>query len=181
MQYATAALACFITASLPATAGAQDFPCLQPPQVDALADYMLGPAATALANRCGTEFAGVSPTIVARRGELATRFTDEAQTAWPVLKAAVMNASGPGIDNIKRQLEANEDSVRAIASALIAEGVAGNLDAQKCANLDALLGALLPLTDEEIGNIAAAFVRIGIASAENSPLSTLKLCEATAE
>lgn len=178
MRRTIAALACLGVALLPAQAAAQNLPCLGPPQVEALADYMLGPAATALANGCGTQFAAVSPTIVARRGELATRFADEGEAAWPVLKAAIMEASGPGIDNIKRQLEANETGVRAIASAVVAQTVAGELDARKCANADALLAALLPLTDAQIGNIAAAFVRIGIASSTASPLGGLRLCEA---
>ena len=75
------------TVTSQSTAPAPQLPCLDPPALRALGDFTLNHLATALANRCATDFADVSPTLTANKAALSTRFNDEADAAWPTLRS----------------------------------------------------------------------------------------------
>ena len=169
------ALAATAIAAVPAQAA--PLPCLDAATTRAASDVLLAPAMTAVADRCGREFAGAAPMIAAQRGDLAGRFADRAEEAWPVLREWVLGTGAPELAEARRQLAQSDGIARAFLSALVVDGLSRRLDARGCAAVDTMLGAVLPLSDDQIGAIANAALRVALADTRATALG-VRVCSA---
>lgn len=142
-------------------APAPTLPCLDPPALRALGDFTLNHLATALANRCATDFAAVSPTLAANKAALSTRFNDEADAAWPTLRNHMMKAD-PKMEFAMAELQQHEVALRALLGAIAGKAAVEKIDAKSCAAADALAAALLPLNDQQIGALFTAMLQLGL-------------------
>lgn len=152
-----------VAALTAAPAGAAPLPCLDATTTQAAADVLLAPAMTAVADRCGRDFAGSAPMIAARRASIADRFADRAEEAWPVLRDWVLDTGAPELADARRQLAQSDGLARAFLSALVVDGLGKRLDARGCATIDTMLGAILPLSDAQVASIAEAALRVALA------------------
>jgi len=145
--------------ALPARA---DLPCLDARTTRAAADLVLPAAMGAVADKCGGPFAAYAPTIAANRGTLPYRFQATADRAWPVVRDWVANSTDPKLADARRELNKSEAFSRALVTTLFSTQLAQKLDARSCAAVDTVMQAILPLSDNQIGSIGAAMVRLAL-------------------
>lgn len=146
-------------AALPARA---DLPCLDAQTTRAAADLVLPAAMGAVADKCGGDYARYAPTIAADRATLPSRFQHNADRAWPVVRDFVANSTDPKLAQARREIGRSEAFARAFVTALLSTELARKLDARTCAAVDTVMQSILPLSDDQIGTIGAAMIRLAL-------------------
>ena len=157
-----------VAAALAAAPVRAELPCLDAPTTRAAADLVLPAAMAAVADRCGGEFGAYAPNISANRGNLADRFRANADRAWPVVRDFVANSTDPRLAQARREIGKSENFARAFVTALLSSELSQRLDARSCAAVDTVLGAVLPLSNDQIGTIGAAMIRLALLDARVS-------------
>jgi len=139
-----------------------DLPCLDAQTTRAAADLVLPAAMGAVAEKCGGQYAAYAPTIAANRGTLPYRFQANADRAWPIVRDWVANSTDPKLAEARRQLSKSEAFSRALVTTLLSTQLAEKLDARSCAAVDTVMQSILPLSDNQIGSIGAAMIRLAL-------------------
>ncbi len=137
-------------------------PCLDAATTRAAADLVLPAAMGAVADKCGGQFAAYAPTIAANRSTLPGRFQSNADAAWPVVRDFVRRSTDPKLAEARRLIDKDEGFARAFVTALLSAQLSQQLDARRCEQADTVIGAILPLSNGQIGLIGAALIRLAL-------------------
>lgn len=161
-------------ATAPASA---QLPCLDAQTTRAAADLVLPAAMGAVADKCGGQFAAYAPNVAAHRADLPYRFQANADRAWPIVRDFVAHSTDPKLAEARRQIDKSESFARAFVTALLSSELSQKLDAHSCAAVDTVLGAILPLSNDQVGTIGAAMIRLALLDRRVSALG-VRACPA---
>ena len=155
-------LALALAASLavaPVAAQAQAQQCVDRATVHAAADLLLPALFSAVANRCGGDFAAQAPVLAAARAGLVTRFDARANAAWPRVRDWLLASTDPKLAQARDMVKKTDNAMRMFVGAMVTGTIANDLKPQSCATADAVMSGILPLSDDQISNLMDAILR----------------------
>ena len=144
-------------ALVPTAAQAQA--CVDRATVHAAADLLLPALFTAVANRCGGDFAAQAPVLAAARAALVTRFDARANAAWPRVRDWLLASTDPKLAQARDMVKQTDNAMRLFVGAMGSSTIDNDLKPQSCATVDAAISGILPLGDDQIGNLMDAILR----------------------
>jgi len=153
-------LALSLAASLAlAPAAAQAQACVDRATVHAAADLLLPALFTAVANRCGGDFAAQAPVLVAARAGLVTPCDARANAAWPRVRDWLLASTDPKLAQARDMVKKTDNTMRMFVGAMVTSTIANDLKPQSCATVDSAVSGILPLGDHQISNLMDEIVR----------------------
>ena len=170
-------LALIALSLLPAAAQAAEQPCLTSAEFAALSAYALPSVISGTVQRCSTSLPAEA--YLRRSGtDLAARYAQGKQAAWPGAKAAVIKlGAGEHPEAAELMKSLPDATLQQLADAMIISMVGQRLPVERCGVIDHLVRLLAPLpaasTAELIGVAAGLASRTGRAS-----FGKLSICEA---
>lgn len=163
--------------ALPQVALAAEPVCLTPREFTAISTYALPSVITGAERTCATMLP--EDAFLRRNGaDLAARYAQGKDRAWPEAKAAFLRVSGandPGAGRLFALMP--DDSLQDVADAAFVGIIAGQIKPGSCAAIDRVVSLLSPLPPENTAELIALAAGLGAKTGE-ARVGRFALCKA---